>query len=29
MTGIVIWISAVLIVGIAVWWVTDYLFQQR
>jgi hypothetical protein len=29
MTGIAIWISAVLVVAIAVWWITDYLFRQR
>ena len=29
MTGIVIWVSTVLVVGIAVWWITDYLFRQR
>ena len=29
MTGIVIWISSVVVVAIAVWWVTDYLFRQR
>jgi hypothetical protein len=29
MAGIVIWISSVVVVAIAVWWVTDYLFRQR
>ena len=29
MTGIAIWISAVVVVGITVWWIADYLFRQR
>jgi hypothetical protein len=29
MTGIAVWISVVVVVGVAVWWITDYLFQQR
>ena len=29
MTGIAVWISVVVVVGVAVWWITDYLFRQR
>ena len=29
MTGIAVWISVVVVVGVAGWWITDYLFRQR
>lgn len=29
MTGIAVWLSVVVVVGVSVWWITDYLFRQR